>query len=791
MDFVVIKSIESDFPNGLTPDQFQSEVNASSTMTSHITYVETLGDVVTLHFDSEVSAEDNATLSSLCTAHVPAPLKVAPQLFIENGTVKWVDSTNIPRTILGTQSSEFHISKETQGQFSSIKTAIQTVGAPNVVFYVHPGQYVEDNPIVIPPGCTVMSKGTAVNTYIIAANPTQDIVRPGSLCTVQGFTFVGALAPGARGVYFDGSQSGGTGQFTLVSQCFFRGCQISLESDGKNIPGIVDTLYLREVVISPLPPPYPAVPLDKAVYCHSGGSVISTSVMISGFPAPYNIPIGMGVYCTDEGSKVAMAVTSTWYCGSGLYLNNNANSECALFTSRSNGTGVVIGSSGTKTRLSVASLDIKDSANYDIDVLAQDCEFGLHSGFADPGKVRNPNGVKLNAKFNSSAYGKYYQASTGDVMIGTVSNPSKVAIGEGRYDQSNVSVFKNADFENDSLWTDVTVLASIYPSDPFDLFDSTTAGNCVYFGRAAGNVVGIKIEITSACVTPTTFSSLVWEYWNGTNWVSFNVMQTSSEPPNQSVSVSIVNSVGKYHVRFGLTSATPFALKTLNGKERYWARLRIVSDLSNVPQAQYLKFHTHSSEFNKDGFLEFFGDSRSVQTLRARNTPANMTPVYMLITDTDAVQSSILNGQMTFYISVPKDMDVSFPVKCDISFTCASVSMSVSQITWKINWAKVAPGDAMWAQGLSSTPSTIDGPQQKGETTKVTNLTETQNNQDLRENFQVNVSFLSPNKETTRENLFISIQRDMDNSTYTNTIVVNNISFSYVSWCNGTHLLSF
>lgn len=784
----VIKSIELDFPNGLTPDQFQNEVNISSSMVAHIVYVETLGDVVTLHFDAELSSDEVTTLSSLCSSHVPEPLKQTPQLFIENGTVKWVDSTNIPRTILGTQSSEFHISKETQGQFSSIKTAIQTVGAPNVVFYVHPGQYIEDNPIVIPAGCTVMSKGTAVNTYIIAANANQDIMKPGSLCTIQGFTFVGALAPGARGVYFDGSQSGGSGQFTMVSQCFFRGCQIALESDGKSIPGIVDTLYLREVVISPLPPPYPAIPLDKAVYCHSGGSVISTSVMISGFPAPYNIPIGTGVHCTDEGSKVAMAVTSTWYCGSGLHLDNNANSECALFTSRSNGAGVVIGPNGTKTRLSVASLDIKDSATFDIDVMAQDCEFGLHSGFADPGKVRNPNGVKLNAKFNSSAYGKYYQASTGDVMIGTVSNPSKVAIGEGRYDQSNVSVLKNTSLENATSWTDVTVTASIYPSDPFDLFDGTTADNCIYFGRAAGNVVGIKIEITSPCVDPVTLSSLQWEYWDGNNWTTFYVMQTHSEPPNDSVEISIFNEVGKYHVRFGLTSATPFALKTLNGTERYWTRLRVMENLSNVPQAQYLKFHTHSSEFNKDGFLEFFGDSRSVQKMYARSGSSSLTPTNMYVTETDFIQSNILTGPLTFFVSVPKDMDVSFPIKCDVSFTCATESMVTSQITWIIKWAKVGNGDALWKSDLTK-PSSF-GPSNRSNTSTVTLLSDSSNNQDLRQTFQINVPYFSPN-HSNRQLLFISVERDTENSSYLDTLVINNVSFAYVSWCNGTHLLSY
>jgi hypothetical protein len=800
----VIKSITADFPNGLRTDQFQDELNGSSSMTAHVSYINTDDDVVTIHFDATLTVDEEATLSALCSAHIPAPLKTTPQLFIENGTVKWIDATNVPRVFLGTQTSEIHISKETQGQFSSIKAAIQAVNSPNVVFYVHPGQYVEDNPIVVPPGCTVMSKGTAVNTYIIAANATQDIIRPGPLCTVQGFTFIGALGPGARGVYFDGSQSGGTGQFTLVSQCFFRGCQIALESDGKNIPGIVDTLYLRELVISPLPPPYPAVPLDKAVYCHSGGSVISSSVMISGFPAPYNIPIGTGVYCTDAGSKVAMAVTSTWYCTQGLLLNNDANSECALFTSRNNGTGVVIGEDGLHTRLSVASLDIKDSSNWDIDVMAQDCEFGLHSGFADPGKVRNPNGVKLNAKFNSSAYGKYYQASTGDVMIGTVSNPSKMAIGEGRYDQSNVTVFKNASLEDNASWTDVTLVASIFPSSAFDLFPSTAAGNCIYLGRAAGNVVGLKIEVTTACVSPVNNGDLVWEYWDGTQWTSFNVMQTSSEPPNESVSVSFLNQVGKYHIRFGLTSLTPFALKALNGVERYWARLRVVNALPSNPQTQYLKFHTHAAEFNKDGFLEFFGDSRSVQSLRARSVPfaPNSSSSFVNIniasdgSTVDTIKSLSLVGTMTFLTQLPRDLDTSFPVKCNVSFTCTTDTMDTNtNVTWIVRWSKVKKGDPMWLQGSSSMPTTFE-PSNTSSLTKQSTILAATNNQDLREQFAIDTSFLCPNVSPVDSGinddmLFISIERDMANSDYTGTMIINNVSFSYVSWCNGTHLLSF
>lgn len=792
----LLKSQSADFPNGLQPDQFQTEVNASSQIVEQLLYIVTEGDNVTLHFEGPLTETEQTSLTTLCTNHVPVAPKQPPELFVQNGTIRWVDGASVPRTILGTQSTEIHISKESQGQFSSIKAAFAAVTASNVVFYVHPGQYVEDNPLIIRPGCTLQSKGTAVNTYIIAQNPLADIIQPGPLCTIQGFTLAGAVGPGARGVYFDGSQSGGTGQFTLVSQCFFRGCQVALESDGKDVAGVCDTLYLRELVITPLPPPSPAIPLAKAVYCHNGGSVISSSVMISGIPAPYNIPIGVGVYCSDANSKVAMAVTSTWYCGMGLYLDNDANSECALFTSRSNGTGVVIGPNGTTTRLSVASLDVKDSTLYDIDVQAQDCEFGLHNGFANPGKVRNPNNVKLNARFNASAYGKYYQASTGDIMIGTVSNPSKMAIGEGRYDQNNVSVFLNDNGEAGS-WTDITNAISIFPSASVDIFPGTAANNCIYFGRDSGNVVGVKIEITTPCVSTIDRSYLVWEYWNGTEWSSFNIMQTQSEPPNEGVAGHIFNQTGKYHVRFGLTSNSPFATKLLNGATRYWSRIRILQTLPSIPKAQYLKFHTHATEFNKDGFLEFFGDSRSIQRLPCDSviTTSPAQTVYVSKTLPIKAASVDLGQSVSYFLQLPKEMDISFPLKCGLSFVCFDSEVvgnttTSSSVTWNLRWALVRQTNGIFANTTDAPNSFSSGP--NGTTTRVTTLAAGYLGQDIRDQISLDLSDFTPNLVSNQNDmLLLIVERDNNTTDFQKQLYLNAATFSYVSWCNGTHLLSF
>lgn len=63
-------SITSDFTSGIASDQLHTEIDDSS-IGAVLSYVETVGDVVTIVFQSSLSGGDVSTLNALVAAHVP------------------------------------------------------------------------------------------------------------------------------------------------------------------------------------------------------------------------------------------------------------------------------------------------------------------------------------------------------------------------------------------------------------------------------------------------------------------------------------------------------------------------------------------------------------------------------------------------------------------------------------------------------------------------------------------------------------------------------------------------
>ena len=67
-------------------------------------------------------------------------------------------------------------------------------------------------------GVVKVGKIPTENTKIIANDPNTNLINMVGRCEVSRFDLSGAR--GATGVYLDGSQSGGKGSFSAISECF-------------------------------------------------------------------------------------------------------------------------------------------------------------------------------------------------------------------------------------------------------------------------------------------------------------------------------------------------------------------------------------------------------------------------------------------------------------------------------------------------------------------------------------------------------------------------------------------
>ena len=643
----------TDFPNGLRADKLRDDIRA---VVSYCDYIAQNGSDIVVYFTAPLADGDQTLVDAIIHAHMPPPPTKTVLPFITQGSslVRHEIHDSVV-TFVGSQTNEIHISKEPQGHFSSITAAIAANPGQDKVFILHPGDYIEPT-ITFEAGTVLTACGNAENTFITAINPVQTMINMHVKCKLQGVCIRG----GAVGVYFNQALSGGRGKYSAMMECFIQDCYVGIDCDAMNIHiygGIADTLYGREIVISST-----TRALSKGVNVRRGGTLISAGVTMFGVPPigpAAAIPIMIGYNCEDAMSKLAMSITNCYFCGVAFKLDAGASSEMTLLTLKYNGAGVVIGSGAGSTRFSVNSLEIASSQTNDLTVLNPGALVEVHSGVFDDTKIYNPAGARLNMRYHTNKNGKTRQSMMGIINVGTVSEPSKMIIGEGSYDITNVAYLQNDNLQA-GTWTDVTADAIEDNGAPFGLFASTTIGNCLYIGRDRVPM-GCKIGI----VTPAS-GSIVWEKWDGVAWQPIYTMSTGAEQPFI-YSTAPFATVGSYHIRFGLRSDDPMPVLTLNGVSKKWVRARVVSTLSAVPTSEYILAHVSACKIGSDGYVEYFGDARTVKKQQWSIADMSGTKTQVWASKHMTTPAVLLNNIVGLSMLVTPDIDCSFPIKIQMN----------------------------------------------------------------------------------------------------------------------------
>lgn len=769
-------NIDSDFTLGVNEYQLKNEILSNTGISINCLDVGRVDNIINIVFESAISVEEKTILDSIVSNHVPIPIPINASMYVSNNVIK-SDISDATFTFLGNQPNEVHISKTSQTHYPSIKAALTARNEENIVFIVHPGVYIEDNPLTLPNGCCLLAQANAENTSIVAQNSANDILNIGIRCKIQGFTFVGAAAPGSRGLYFDGTQSGGLNRFSAIFESFIVGCNIGLEINGGNLEG-TDTLYLREVLIVST-----SYSLSKGIYCHSGGQIITSSLNIAGNPF---FSIEEGTRCEGDNSKISMTTSAIWFCDKALYIDNNGEIEMQLLTCKYNNIALYMGNNGMP-KINGNLFNTISSNLYDIDINSEYAIIDIQSGVLDILKIRNPYNVKINARFQSSQFGSYFQNFLGDIVFGTKKNPAKLAIGEGTYDVGGIQIFTNTNGEN-GTWTDNTFAAVSMESPPLNIFPGTESGNCLYIGRD-DNPVGVKIYVTTSTSSYTSQEDTVWEYWNGTNWIEFNVSQTTTQPPYYHDGANFISHIGKYQIRFGITTATPLVAKILNGENKKWVRLRLVNNISNIPIAEYCKLHVNSKEVNADGFTEYYGDSRPVTSLNIwRNGGENTNNIFLSSTFSLKTFTFLYGNfsQISMNGYIPADADVGFPIKIKISLVGDNDNSGIVNLIARYTTTNISSTIFL----SSSAPSAA-----VNEKSISINIPITASSQEFRGVFDIDISkFLINPSNKEADLLWLSIERDTTNNindTYVGNISVVNIDTKYIKMYSGAHLLNY
>ena len=681
----------------------------------------------------------------------------------------------------GSRSDEIHISQHGQGDYTSVKAALEAHTNENIIFIVHPGTYLENNPLVLNRGCSIRSHGSAANTTIVGINPTQPVITLNNMCELFNICIAGAAGPGGCGVYYDGTGLGA--EFSFCSQLIIVDCFYGVRVDGGT-----NKLIMMNSSISHI-----NATTYKAIYLTNGADMNSVSCIILGSPLK-RIPEAISL---DNGSSIHAVISSIKYPDVGIMLDDGAefdSSEC--FITNPN-VGVKMGNTSTSTTLIANNLDIRNSNTYDLCLEPDNATVVIKGGRLNVSKIHNPNSIKLNAIYNAEEHGKAFNVLTGDLNIGAIKEPSKLQIGEGKYSMEDVYVLHNDNIESGE-WVDISADANSFEGSLFELFPSEAANSCVYIGSEYP-ILGFKAHVTTDGQI-NDVNDVVWEYGStGNAWTQTTYMNTICQEPYYTSNKQFFESDSKHHIRFGLTKISPFEKRVLNGIEKYWIRGRIVNDMSGVPELEYLKMHTSNSKINNDGWLEYYGDARPVDRLPwsiNMASPANSSPgnrdLYLGdnlgVGRIENLFENTKIDRLGLNSYLPQNIDTSFPIKLRWSYT--GNSNTTNNIRWVVRWGFTNDFDSVY--DTTSQSPTIAASENSIEVISV--VPNGQSDKQLNETAKLDISHCQPRPDTNNPDIvWITLERTGNHSsdTYTGHIAIIQLNVEYVKWCEGGHLHAF
>lgn len=762
------------FLDDLYPTQLLNEINALIAI--QVIAINIIGDNVDITFASELL--DQTVLDGIVAAHVPTIVTYQTP-YPDNHLLK-VNPAGTIYTYFGTQQKEIHISKDTSTAYKSLGEAIAANNSPNGVFVIHPGTYIENNPIVIPNGSSIKSSGTASNTTIIAQNPNADLVVLGINCRLFGIALFGAYGAGSRGIYFNGAQSGGVGRFSVLGEVIVTNCDICIENNGNNGAGFVDTLFVDKVLVKAN-----VRSLSKGIYCRNGGQIISTSSYISGVPGYF--AFANAYQCDGATSRLSLIASSAWFCNTGLFLDDSGSVEISVLSLNANVTGVKFGTIGTCSA-TINSLTIKNSVQHDLSILGTTANLSIYTSFLDDSKFNNPNDVRINMKYNSEKYGSYYQTYLGNVQVGSAFKPSRIGMGEGMNNTVGLVVLENDNLES-GTWVNTT--SNALNTTGFNMFSTPAVDGSLYIGSDS-DIYGIVLVVVTPTSSVTSMDDIVWEYWDGASWIQFNVMQTKAETPYSTIGDSFMSSASSYQIRFGLSSSNTFATKILNGLNKKWVRLRIVNNLVSIPISRSLKLHVNSTRVGVDGFTEYFGNSRSVKNMpieyigySENSSLANQSFFVAKNLGIGGVKNSFPVGTqygLGFCMKLPYDIDISFPIKLNLAFVGNNENAGIAN--WILRYNMTTANDDIYLD-YGDSPLNLSTTQT---TSSMVSFGANQHNKDKRTSLRININKVLP--VTPNYIIWLSLERD-PGDTYSGAMNLIMMESEYVSWNNGKHLSYF
>ena len=329
-------------------------------------------------------------------------------------------------------------------------------------------------------------------------------------------------------------------------------------------------------------------------------------------------PMGKFIEASGVGTKVHANGAEVSYCDTGVYIEDGVNIDLISIDARNCGDVLEIGATGDPCLVSLVAMSFIDSIGLDMNVLSSTSRvIGTANILADD-KLNITTGAVFNVSHYSITDGDEGFSIKGELHVGSPDFASESCFGEGDSYVREMMVYT---FDG-SIYTNITTSAKSYDGSTFT-FPNGNVNSAIYVSSnliaSSSNDYHQFYGLKSILETSQVGGSIIAEFWNGSSWENVNTMTTqASGDYHRQADKLFTSDPNSYQVNLNPRMRSTWTKNnppSVDATNRYWIRFRIDSALTTIPVFEQFKLHSNRTEYNSDGYQEYFGRARPYVTV--------------------------------------------------------------------------------------------------------------------------------------------------------------------------------
>jgi hypothetical protein len=406
------------------------------------------------------------------------------------------------------------------------------------------------------------------------------------------------------------------------------------------------------------------------------------------------------------------------------------------------------------------------------------------------------NWVIIDIDFNSESEGDEGFHVIKELHVGIPERGSETVLGEGDSYTRGMMIYTYN--HTTTIFTDVSDEAKSASGSTLQV-PGTAVGNAIYMSSDLNNgtdylkFAGIKANV----LTSITDGWYDFEFWNGTSWEYINTMSTQSNKPYLPYAWDVFYNTGSQQIRFNNDSLNDWVKNDpiSSGTNRYWVRVIVGGITTGTAVLEQIKLHSNRSEFNSDGYQEYFGTARPISNFLwdfglmkpSTNSPADQDLYLSDKISVGRVENKFTNGvtdRQGYNGYIPFDIDTSCNLKLRWSYITDDTS--AGDIFWVIRWGHTTDDDSVF-RTTTTAPTTGPNEQTMILIESAPSVEDTQ----ITVEASLHIEELISRRESGfGDILWISLERQGGDvlDTHNGDVSIIQSSGFYTKWCEGGHV---